>query len=314
MRRRPTQEEYDIIARELTDLGMSGIVSRMTPENTYINGATVYRVSDSPEGKVFSYVEDDVVDEMGYPYLFEESYYGYFGELGNGRRVISVYVNGGQVVIPADGESYVIYGAVCETGTLELDMGKVKKLPIGPIVLDIPREPARLVSPSEFEKIDQTARKYGKFTGSKIVGDIALCLLWVILIGLAYIFTFVAIDPPSPNGAFWGLTIGAVVLLVGLCVGSCVFLNNLHIRRLAKLKYIKPVMVVGIQELKVNAGTREIAFVEWCGGEVVFRNVMTGYSSFFLQKDVGFGDIIYMLTPTPEVKSYVFFNGAFINL
>ena len=70
MRRKPTKEEYEIIIQELREFGSKELLKKINPDNILFNGVTCSEVSDSPNGKMVTYIEDDLVDEDGYPYIF----------------------------------------------------------------------------------------------------------------------------------------------------------------------------------------------------------------------------------------------------
>ena len=60
MKRQLNGEEFRLLCRSLEELGMIKIRSRLKQESTYINGITFYRSSDSPEGKIITFAEDDL--------------------------------------------------------------------------------------------------------------------------------------------------------------------------------------------------------------------------------------------------------------
>ena len=63
MKRNLNGEEFKVLCRSLEDMGLLDIRTRLKMENSYINGATFYQASDSPEGRIITYAEDDLKDE-----------------------------------------------------------------------------------------------------------------------------------------------------------------------------------------------------------------------------------------------------------
>lgn len=186
MRRNVTQDELLFIKSLLLKTGYHSVVSRLSEETLMINGATVYELSDRPEGRVFTYIEDDLDDEAGYPYLFECLYEDRFGWIENGRRLVALYFDGEHLLVPASGDLYLLYGTSTEN-ELVIDKGRSIKLPT-PLMLNVPKGGARRMTATERESVDKALGNYGKFTGSIVIGDIDLVLLWIIVIGLIYIF------------------------------------------------------------------------------------------------------------------------------
>jgi len=307
MIRRPTEEEFKIIVEEMTRLGMKGPLSIISYNNVYINGATVFQVNEMPTGKTFTYAEDDLNDMAGNPYIFDYEYENYHGVVGNGTRMIAVYIGKAHILLPADGQSYVIYGASYAGGEFTIDLGKSIKLPT-PLMLMIPRENPRKISPSESEAVKAAFDKYCKFKASKAVGYVALCLLWIILVGLIVIFLGASRDEPD---LIFKITVisGPIVMIAG-SVSSIIFLNRRFKQLYRRFHYMQPAMMVGF-ERPINAGTATIGYYLWENDMPVYHHHIVGYGVIAMDNNVTYGDLIYILTPDNVKRSDARFRGGF---
>ena len=311
MRRKPTKEEYEIIIQELREFGSKELLKKINPDNILFNGVTCSEVSDSPNGKMVTYIEDDLVDEDGYPYIFEYKYYDYMGILTKGRRMISLYVEGFYYLIPANGTSYELVGAVHKDVNFDVDKGKSVKLPT-PLILDLPRDTVREVTKEDKEMIKRAYKKYTKFTASKIIGGIALGLLFFIIIGLVYIFTAASASSPA---ALIAITLVAVILLAASIVFTVIFTNNGHIWLATKKKYIRKVMLTGAYGYATAGMPIPVGFYVWEGNEAVYHNYEVSFAQIVLDKKAGYGTVVYLLTNKKELNGNdALANGVFISI
>ena len=309
MRRKLTTDEFEIVRNEVVRLGFTSILNHMTPSNTEINGATFFQASDTPEGKIFSYVEDDLKDEKGNTYYFETPYKDYLGILSNGRRLIALYLDGGfAALIPADGESCeLVGGALYNGGEFVLDKGKAVKLP-SPYLLDLPKDEAVEMTDEDrarlkpiLEKVDKQAK------GSKIGGSIAIGLGCLLVFGLIFVFLGAAIES---DAALIALLIIVPAAMIATMIWLIRLFLNIHIKRAMKLKYIKKVML-GYSGAGRQVGTRGIGFYEWVNGEILYKYYDVGSAQVFLDESDTYGDIVYKLGKDKESKP-VFFDGVII--
>lgn len=299
MKRLMNEKEFAIIMNELAELGYGKLMNIMSIDNSYINGVTVFETNDSPQGKLIRYIEDDICDEYGNPYFFEYTYYKMFGEITPGKRFISIYVGRHYVIIPVTGQSYLLVGAVDIEKAGSVDKGKSVKIPT-PLALDLPKENARPVVESDIRDIKYAVKTYGKYKAGSVIGTIALSILFIIVIGLVYIFTITGLDDSGKltDNLFFALSGVALVLLIAGIVWSWKFFKNIYLRNALKMKYIKKVMVVGIDKhIPVSAGmSGVIGFYEWVDGKIVYSSNEIGIGTQFLEEGVKYGDIINMLT------------------
>ena len=309
MKRKLTIEEFRIVRNEVGRMGFTSILNHMTPENTEINGATFYEASDSPEGKIFSYVEDDLFDEKGNVYYFEQPYRDYLGILSNGRRMIALYLNGGfQVLIPADGESCeLVGGALCKDGEFVLDKGKAVKLP-SPYVLDLPKDEAVEMTAEDKARLKPIIDKVSKQSkGARAVGSIAIGVGCLVIFGLIFVMLGSTIESDAA-------LVTLMIIIPAAMIVTMIFLIrgflNLHVKRALKLKYIKKVML-GYSGAGRQMGTRGIGFYEWVNGEIIYKYYDVGSAQVFLDESDGYGDIVYKLGKDKETKP-VFFDGVII--
>lgn len=299
MKRRPTDDEFQIIASELRELGLDSVQQSINPYTLLFNGVTCFEESDTPYGKIFTYIEDDIVDEKGNPYLFESKYLKYFGILGKGRRMISLYFDGSYCLIPANGTSYELVGAVHPDSDFDVDKGKSVKLP-SPLILDLPRESVREVTAEDKKMIREAYKRYTKFTAQKIIGGIALGLLFLILIGLAYIFIASAVC--DSDTSFMIVTAIALILLVASIIFTVKFTNNSHVWLALSHKYIREVMLTGAYSGEIPGFPSGVGFYVWQNGQPVYHHYNVGFACIVLRKGAGYGDRIYLLTKTRELK------------
>lgn len=313
MRRKPTKEEYEIIVQELREFGSKELLKKLNPDNVLFNGVTCSEVSDSPNGKMITYIEDDLVDENGYPYIFESKYFDYMGILTKGRRMISLNVEGYYYLIPANGTSYELVGAVHPDVNFDVDKGKSVKLPT-PLILDLPRETVREVTKEDKEMIKRAYKKYGRYTGSKIVGGIALGLLFFIFIALGYIFTVAGLADGSSPVPFIIITVIAVILLIASIVFTVIFTNNSHIWIATKKKYIRKVMLTGAYGYPAPGMPVPVGFYVWEGNKAVHHTYAVSFAQIVLDKKAGYGTVVYMLTNKKDINGNdAFGNGVFIS-
>ncbi|MBP3238591.1 MAG: hypothetical protein J6M24_05900 [Lachnospiraceae bacterium] len=309
MKRQLNGEEFRLLCRSLEELGMIKIRSRLKQESTYINGITFYRSSDSPEGKIITFAEDDLKDDKGNTYIFDYPYYEVFGELTPGKRMIGIYSGDDYYVIPVDGNTFTLVGAV--NATSSLDLSKAKKLPT-PIVLKLPKEDARQVNDMDTAGIKDAIKKSGKFTAGSIAGSIALSLLSLIVIGLIWIFIVASIADDMSKTVFAVITAVAVVLFIFCVCMSIKFFKNIYIRDVQKMNYIKQIMIVGIEKEKItNSNLSYVSFYEWVGDELRFTRLHVGFAQMLLIKDAKYGDIAYMLTKDKYNEANVFTTRMF---
>ena len=313
MRRKPTKEEYEIIVQELREFGSKDLLNRISPDNVLFNGVTCSEVSDSPIGKMITYIEDDLVDDNGNPYIFEYKYYDYMGILTKGRRMISLYVEGFYYLIPANGTSYELVGAVHKDVDFDVDKGKSVKLPT-PLILDIPRDSVREVTKEDKDMIREAYKKYGKFTASKIIGGIALGILFAIIIGLGYIFTAAEVVDADSPALFIVVTVIALLLLIGSIVFTVIFTNNSHIWLALKKKYIRKVMLTGAYGYAAPGMPIPVSFYVWEGKEPVHHTYAVSFAQIVLTKKTGYGTVVYMLTNKKDINGNdALGNGVFIS-
>ena len=313
MRRKPTTEEYEIIVQELREFGSKELLKKINPDNVLFNGVTCSEVSDSPNGKMITYVEDDLIDENGNPYIFEYKYYDYMGILTKGRRMISLYVEGFYYLIPANGTSYELVGAVHKDVDFDVDKAKSVKLPT-PMILDLPRDTVREVTKEDKDMIRKAYNKYGKYTGSKIIGGIALGLLFFIFIALGYIFTAAAVVDADSPVLFIIVTVIAVLLLVASIVFTVIFTRNSHIWLATRKKYIRKVMLTGTYAYAAPGMPIPVGFYVWEGNNAVHHTYAVSFAQIVLDKKAGYGTIVYMLTNKKDINGNdAFGNGVFIS-
>lgn len=310
MRRKLTTEEFEILRNEVGRLGFTSILNHMRPDNTEINGATFYEASDTPEGKVFSYVEDDLADEKGNTYYFENPYRDYLGILNNGRRLIALYLNGGfTVLLPADGESCeLVGGAIYGDGEFVLDKGKAVKLP-SPYILNLPKGEAVEMTDEDRAKLKPIIEKIDKQSkSSKIVGSIAIG--FGILVVFGFLFVMIGASVES-DAALIALLIIIPAIMIATMIWAIRTFLTVHIKRALKLKYIKKVML-GYNGAGRQMGTQGIGFYEWVNGEIIYKYYDVGSAQIFLDKGDSYGSIVYKLGKDKESKP-VFFDGVIIS-
>ncbi len=309
MKRKPDSKEYELIRNELSELGLNSVLAKISPDNLMINGITFFQASDSPDGKIITYAEDDLKDEKGNSYIFDYPYYKFFGELEPGRRLIALYYGFNYLVLPVTGETFTLVGAV--NTEEKLDRARSVKLPT-PLVLTLPKEPARPVAPSDTAKIREAVKTYGKFTAAKTVGMIAMIILCIIVVGLVYIFTLASFDDLSP-GVFAACTAVAVIVLIAGIVGSVKFFKDIYLRNVLKMKYIKRVMVVGVSVGLLQPNFKTLAIYEWIDDKIVFSRHTMGFGQLFLDKDLSYGDQVYMLTKEKDERAGVINTRIFMS-
>ena len=294
MKRNLNGEEFKVLCRSLEDMGLLDIRTRLKMENTYINGATFYQASDSPEGRIITYAEDDLKDENGNTYIFEYPYYLYFGELTPGKKLIAVYYGDEYCIIPVDGQTFTLVGAV--NSETKIDFSRCKKLPT-PIVLRLPKEEARQINDRDTWGLREAVKKYGKFKAGSIVGSIGLSILSVIIIGLIWLFIIGSIADDMSKTTFAIITGVAVVLIIVCIVFSIKFFKDIYLRNVLKMNYIKQVMIVDIEKASLKDDNLSyISFYEWVGDDLKFARLPIGFAQLFLVENTGYGDIAYMLT------------------
>ena len=310
MKRKISEEEYKLICKELKELGLVSILSMFKRENSYINGVTFLRASDSPYGRVITYAEDDLKDEYGNPYIFEDSYYGIYGEMEPGRRMIAIYAGDTYSLIPVNGETFMIVGAV--NTDEKLDIARSKKLPT-PKVLELPKEQARPVTERDVAGLKKAVKTYGKLNAAKTVGTIALILLCVIIIGIIYIFIMAEMGDDLTPKVFVAVTAVAVLLLVAGIIGSIKFFKNIYLRNVLKMKYIKQVMIVKVEKAALQGDLSSVSFYEWVGDDIKFGSFSVGFGQLFLMEGCGYGDIAYMLTKEKDKSMDMFSTRIFVS-
>ena len=317
MKRKPDSKEYELIRNELSELGLNSVLAKLSPDNLMINGITFFQASDSPDGKIITYSEDDLKDENGNSYIFDYPYYKYFGELEPGRRLIALYYGFNYLVLPVTDETFTLVGAVNTEEKLDranspfTEIGSPRKLPT-PMVLDLPKDPARPVVPSDTERIKEAVKSFGKFTAAKTVGMIAMIFLCIIVVGLAYIFTLSAFEDLTP-GIFAACTVIAVTVLITGIVCSVKFFKNIYLRNVLKMKYIKKVMIVGVSNELLQPNFKTLAIYEWIDNKIVFSRHTMGFGQLFLDKDVSYGDQVYMLTKEKDERAKVVNTRIFMS-
>lgn len=319
MKRKLTQSEYEIVIKEITRIGLNEVRMSSSIDNTYVNGITVFETNDSPEGVYISYIEDDLVDEEGNPYIFDYPYYKLFGELKSGSRLIALYIENSYYILPANDESLKLVGAECKEGQNEVDKTKSVKLPT-PLVFNLPKQAARLITEDDKRDIEQVVKKNGKVKVLQALSSVALSFLCIMIIGLIYIFTMAAID--GSNGKlgkvpFFMIT-AVALLLIGLGIFRIiVFMKSLYLRKLLKMNYIKQVMYCGIETTTVThlyvPSFKCIHTYEWIGNELKHNKIPINNPTLFLDKNIQYGDIIYMLTGKPDEELKLTHTRFFIS-
>ena len=225
--------------------------------------------------------------------------------------MISLYVEGFYYLIPANGTSYELVGAVHKDVNFDVDKGKSVKLPT-PLILDLPRDTVREVTKEDKEMIKRAYKKYTKFTASKIIGGIALGLLFFIIIGLVYIFTAASASSPA---ALIAITLVAVILLAASIVFTVIFTNNGHIWLATKKKYIRKVMLTGAYGYATAGMPIPVGFYVWEGNEAVYHNYEVSFAQIVLDKKAGYGTVVYLLTNKKELNGNdALANGVFISI
>ena len=287
MRRRMDQTEYDELTGRIRALGLERTFARMTIDNSYINGITCVEISDSPDGELFTYIEDGLEDDLGYPHLFQYPYHPVYGDIRPGDRMTAIYVDTGYGY-------YIIPDAVKTNVPFEIDKGRSRKLPT-PRILDLPRNMSREITSADREMINSAVKKYGKLTASRIIGNTAWCILCVILFGLAGIFTIGSLDHPG-DALIIALLALFAALIIGGSIGGILFFNSVHKRFIRKMKYIRPVMVNDYVYNTIPSGISGISIYEWEGNDARFKSFDVSFASIFIGYDWNYGDIIYMLT------------------
>lgn len=299
MKRSLSGNEFEIIRKELLELGYGNLASWMTPDNTSVNGATVFGCNENPDGVLLRYVEDEVEDEKGNPYIFEYPYYEMYGEYKVGKRLIALYVEDAYILLPLNGESFVITGVIDEEKAKSVDVSKSMKLPT-PQVLKLPKDAPREIRDEDLVGIKQAIQKYGKYTAASIAGTVAMSLLCFMLVGLIYIFSVTALDDSGLlSGAVFGiLSIIALAALTAGIIGSIRFFKNIYLRNALKMRYIKKVMVIGVHKVKItdSVPVNSISFYEWVDGQLKANSCDIGVGTVFFDEKVGYGSIVNMLT------------------
>lgn len=299
MKRHLTQTEFEMIRDQVNELGYTYLAYGMRVENTWVNGATVFGINENPDGLLLRYVEDDIVDENGNPYIFENHYFQMYGECKPGKRLVALYVDDFYMLLPLTGKNYILVGAVDEEKARNVDVAKSKKLPT-PLLLNLPKDGPRPIEEADLSFIKQSIKKYGRHTVGSIVGSIALSLLCFILVGLVYIFSVTALDDQGNlSGTTFGiLTFAALFVFVAGVICSVRFFKNIYLRNALKMRYIKKVMVISVDKAVQNspAMTGSIHFYEWVDGELKRNSCDVGIGTTFFDQRVRFGSIVYMLT------------------
>lgn len=309
MKRSLSSNEFEILKKELADLGYNKLSAALRIEEVFINGVTFLEASDSPDGKIITYAEDDLKDENGFQYVFDYPYYKIFGELTPGKRLIAVYAGRNYLVIPISGESFTLVGAV--NPDEKYDKGRSVKLPT-PKVLELPKDEARAINENDVMKIKQTIKAHKGYAAASIVGTIAMSLLFIIVIGVIYIFLFSALEDAGDSAMIACTVIAGVLIIAGIAF-SIVFFKNIYLRNVKKMKYIKQVMVTGIDKEPLQNNVKTIGIYEWVGNELVFKSFTLGIGQLFLPDDLSYGDIIYMLTKEKNKKNDVFSTRIFMS-
>lgn len=302
MKRQLNSEEIEMLRRELFDLGFDSLASIIDTDNLYMNGITIIGVNETGYGPQIRYVEDDLNDEKGNPYLFEYPAKNFPGEVMVGKRAMAVYVVGRYYyLIPTNGETFILTGASDREKAESIDISKSIKLP-DPRVLDLPKDPPREITEEDVKDIKAAVKQNGNFKAKGILGTIAMSLLFVIVIGLIYIFAVTAISSAVGSGVGSIIAVvGLVIALAGIIGGivfSILFFKNIYLRRVMKMRYIKTVMFIGLTEQNITqpGDFAEIHIYEWIGNEVKFTRCERNFATTFLPKDVRYGDFISMLT------------------
>ncbi|SEP91366.1 hypothetical protein SAMN02910289_00876 [Lachnospiraceae bacterium RM5] len=307
MKKRLNSTEIEFIKKELRELGIKSAYENIREDNTYINGITFFDASDTPECAIITYVEDDLVDEKGVPYIFDYPYLKIFGKLQKGQRLIALYIENNYYVIPVNGETYILVGAVNGDKDFNVDRSKSIKMP-SPLVLDFHKQESRLITKNDVKEIKKTVKANGKLSGMKILGSVVLSFLVLMIVSLIYIFWVASYDDID-LATFVFITVVCVILLIVGIVFSILFFKNIYIKNALRMKYIKEVMVVSVSK---NLSYYNVAVYEWVGNNVKFGNYTVGKGQFFIKDNQNFGDRIYMLTKKENERPGAFDARVFV--
>ena len=307
MKRALTMAELQLVKEELINNGYKPeLVDMMQPENTYINGITVYETTDKPDGRYFRYIEDDVVNESGYAYIFEHPYFKIFEGLRFGSRLIAVYYADRYLVMPVNGRTFTLAGTIDEEKARSVDISKCVMLP-SPLLLRLEKNEPRPIEPADVREITEAVKTYAKYKTAGGIGTAALIVLDIIVVGLLYIFSAAALMDSGVLGsmpAFIIYTAFALALLILGIVGAVKFFKNIYLRNILKKKYIRKVMFADRESmLPISANiSTEIGVYEWVYGSIRYSRYTVGVGTMFLSDDVHYGDIAYLLTKGKNIK------------
>ena len=305
MKRVLQQNEFDMFISELNNQGFCNLSNSLSRDTTFINGITVFEVNENAEGLNIRYIEDDIIDDDGNPYLFEYPYLASFGNLKFGNRLIAVYHNGTYSIVPVNGSTFTFVGTVDENKAASVDKSKCILMP-SPLVLGLEKNGPRPVQEEDIKEIKEAVQKYAKYQKAGIIGTVALSILSFIIIFLIYIFTAEALmDSDAFNMViFLLLTVAALALLGFSIYGSIKFFKGIYLRNILKKKYIKKVMFAGFRkDLPISASiSAYIGVYEWVNGAVKYNNYSVGVGTYFLDDNIRFGEMIYLLTDNEEFR------------
>ncbi len=300
MKRRITEQEWSLLLQTMKEAGYK--TEETDPREVMINGATVLEISDSPKGKVITYTEDDLTDQEGYIYIFDETYYQYLGYQEKGRRLIAIYIGSEHFLLPINGDTYTFVGTFDRRGDCIYSKDKAMKLPT-PLVLNLPKDGIRPIAPSDLTAIKAKIQKSGSMKALSVIGTIALCIAWFIIDGIGFLFTFSALESAGSTAQIISMVIALILLIAGF-VGCAMFFKDLYMRNVLKMKYIRKVMLTGIN--KDVPTTPTIGFYEWVGNEVIYCHLALGVGQIFLPKEVKYGDMAYILSREKADKGKIY--------
>lgn len=316
MKRKLSEDEFLTLQSELQEMGYLKLLEKLTIENTMINGVTLFETTDSPEGSSVVYIEDDIVDENGNPYLFEYRDFADLDFFVIGKRIAALYFDNSYILLPLNGEKYEGIGTNKVEKILDLDKAKLTKI-ASPLVLSLPRDPVRTVNDSDVEEIKYAVTHFGKFKKRSVGGTIAFSILIILIVGIIYIFAVSAVaDLSIGNILFPVFSIAALAIIISGIIFFCKFFKNSYMKKVLKMKYIKKVMVVRIVhqiDLLTSLNTT-ICYWEWIDGKVVYSFCPIGFANSFFSKEPEYGDIINMLSPDPNTKKGLPGNKVFYNI
>lgn len=315
MKRKLSESEFQTLQAELNEMGYLKLLSLLTIENTMINGVTLFETTDSPEGSSVIYIEDDIVDGNGNPYLFEYRDFADLDFFVVGKRIVALYFDNSYLLLPLNGEKYEGIGTNKVDEILKLDKAKSTKLPT-PLILSLPKDPPREVSASDIKDIEYAVTHFGKYKKRSIGGSILISFLIIMVVGLIYIFAVsVVADLSIGKILFPILSIGALAVIIFGIVSTVKLLNNMYLKRVLKKKYIKKVMFIRTThqiDLLTSMNTT-IQYFEWIDGKAVFSFSPIGFANSFFAKEPKYGEFINMLSATPNARNEMYGNLAFFN-